>query len=151
MCCGSSEWFISDQWWTSGKDFFLRLLITTFISTSLHNWGLIFFFFCVYVCKVPVALLISQIQSDVGGSQLRFSQVVDMFHEFSHVVCCLTLVVQLLICFIPLWLSASFKRHFRIMNLQMHFICNRASFVRFSGLFVDPDLFEISANIFQNW
>ncbi|CAM8978042.1 unnamed protein product [Rhodiola kirilowii] len=70
--------------------------------------------------QVPIALLISQIQLEVEGRPglLRFSQVVNIFHEFSHVI---------------------------------HFICNRASFVRFSGLFVDHDLFEIPAQVLENW
>ncbi|CAM8982024.1 unnamed protein product [Rhodiola kirilowii] len=70
--------------------------------------------------QVPIALLISQIRLEVGGHPglLRFSQVVNIFHEFSHVI---------------------------------HFICNRASFVRFSGLFVDHDLFEIPAQVLENW
>ncbi|XVF02672.1 hypothetical protein REPUB_Repub04eG0194500 [Reevesia pubescens] len=38
--------------------------------------------------QVPVALLISQLQKDIGGipSLLRFSEVVSLFHEFGHVV-----------------------------------------------------------------
>lgn len=38
--------------------------------------------------QIPVALLISQFQKDVGGCSglLRFSQVVSLFHEFGHVV-----------------------------------------------------------------
>lgn len=38
--------------------------------------------------QIPVALLISQIQKDVVGhpSLLRFSEVVNFFHEFGHVV-----------------------------------------------------------------
>uniref|UniRef100_A0A7N0U7X9 Peptidase M3A/M3B catalytic domain-containing protein n=1 Tax=Kalanchoe fedtschenkoi TaxID=63787 RepID=A0A7N0U7X9_KALFE len=40
--------------------------------------------------QVPVALLISQIHSEVSGCPglFRFPQVVNIFHEFSHVVCC---------------------------------------------------------------
>ncbi|XP_031270064.1 probable thimet oligopeptidase [Pistacia vera] len=40
------------------------------------------------VRQIPVALLISQIQKDVVGlpSLLRFSEVVNFFHEFGHVV-----------------------------------------------------------------
>uniref|UniRef100_A0A2N9FSA7 Peptidase M3A/M3B catalytic domain-containing protein n=1 Tax=Fagus sylvatica TaxID=28930 RepID=A0A2N9FSA7_FAGSY len=48
---------------------------------------------CVCVCvflrfKVPVALLISQFEKDIGGHPglLRFSEVVNLFHEFGHVV-----------------------------------------------------------------
>ncbi|XWS69169.1 hypothetical protein CRYUN_Cryun04dG0156400 [Craigia yunnanensis] len=38
--------------------------------------------------QIPVALLISQLQKDIGGipSLLRFSEVVSLFHEFGHVV-----------------------------------------------------------------
>ncbi|KAK9277753.1 hypothetical protein L1049_007300 [Liquidambar formosana] len=38
--------------------------------------------------QIPVALLISQIQREVGGHPglLRFSEVVNLFHEFGHVV-----------------------------------------------------------------
>ncbi|XVE85241.1 hypothetical protein DITRI_Ditri17bG0075900 [Diplodiscus trichospermus] len=38
--------------------------------------------------QVPVALLISQLQKDIGGipSLLRFSEVVSLLHEFGHVV-----------------------------------------------------------------
>lgn len=38
--------------------------------------------------KIPVALLISQLQKEVGGRSglLRFSEVVNIFHEFGHVV-----------------------------------------------------------------
>ncbi|XP_052186580.1 probable thimet oligopeptidase isoform X2 [Diospyros lotus] len=40
------------------------------------------------VRKIPVALLISQLQKEVGGHTrlLRFSEVVNLFHEFGHVV-----------------------------------------------------------------
>uniref|UniRef100_A0A7N0U7R0 Peptidase M3A/M3B catalytic domain-containing protein n=1 Tax=Kalanchoe fedtschenkoi TaxID=63787 RepID=A0A7N0U7R0_KALFE len=37
------------------------------------------------------------------------------------------------------------------IHSEIHFICNRASFTRFSGLFVDPDLFEIPAQVLENW
>ncbi|KAM7487196.1 hypothetical protein LguiB_024680 [Lonicera macranthoides] len=38
--------------------------------------------------QIPVALLISQLQEEVGGRPglLRFSEVVNLFHEFGHVV-----------------------------------------------------------------
>ncbi|KAL3835648.1 hypothetical protein ACJIZ3_010384 [Penstemon smallii] len=38
--------------------------------------------------QMPVALLISQLQKDIDGNSglLRFSQVVNLFHEFGHVV-----------------------------------------------------------------
>ncbi|KAF7124820.1 hypothetical protein RHSIM_Rhsim12G0036000 [Rhododendron simsii] len=38
--------------------------------------------------KIPAALLISQLQKEVGGRTglLRFSEVVNIFHEFGHVV-----------------------------------------------------------------
>ncbi|KAF5741135.1 putative oligopeptidase [Tripterygium wilfordii] len=38
--------------------------------------------------QIPVALLISQLQKDMGGHPglLRFSEVVNFFHEFGHVV-----------------------------------------------------------------
>ncbi|KAL6969325.1 thimet oligopeptidase [Sarracenia purpurea var. burkii] len=38
--------------------------------------------------KIPVALLISQLQKEVGGHTglLRFSEVVNLFHEFGHLV-----------------------------------------------------------------
>lgn len=70
--------------------------------------------------QIAVALLISQIQKEVDGHPvlLRFSEVVNLFHEFGHVV-----------------------QH----------ICNRASFVRFSGLRVDPDFVEIPAQVLENW
>ena len=36
-----------------------------------------------------MALLISQFEKDIGGHPglLRFSEVVNLFHEFGHVVC----------------------------------------------------------------
>ncbi|XP_028121009.1 probable thimet oligopeptidase [Camellia sinensis] len=38
--------------------------------------------------KIPVALLTSQLQKEVGHTALlRFSEVVNLFHEFGHVVC----------------------------------------------------------------
>lgn len=38
---------------------------------------------------MPVVLLLSQFQKDVDGlpGLLRFSEVVNFFHEFGHVVC----------------------------------------------------------------
>ncbi|GAV80368.1 Peptidase_M3 domain-containing protein [Cephalotus follicularis] len=70
--------------------------------------------------QIPIALLISQLQKEVGchPGLLRFSEVVNLFHEFGHVV-----------------------QH----------ICNRATFARFSGLRVDPDLVEIPAQVLENW
>ncbi|XP_028082827.1 probable thimet oligopeptidase isoform X2 [Camellia sinensis] len=37
--------------------------------------------------KIPMALLASQRQKEVGRTMLRFSEVVNLFHEFGHVVC----------------------------------------------------------------
>ncbi|KAL9271473.1 putative thimet oligopeptidase, partial [Drosera capensis] len=70
--------------------------------------------------QVPVALLISSFHKEVGGQPglLRFSEVVNLFHEFGHVV---------------------------------HHLCNRSSFVRFSGLRVDPDFMEIPSQVFESW
>ncbi|XP_073132698.1 probable thimet oligopeptidase isoform X2 [Henckelia pumila] len=72
------------------------------------------------VRQIPVAVLISQLQKEVNrhSTLLRFSEVVNLFHEFGHVV---------------------------------HHICNRASFARFSGLLVDPDLVEIPSLVLENW
>ncbi|GFZ21176.1 zincin-like metalloproteases family protein [Actinidia rufa] len=44
--------------------------------------------------KLPVALLISQVQKEVGGHTglLRFSEVVNLFHEFGHVVCLIQII-----------------------------------------------------------
>lgn len=69
---------------------------------------------------MPIALLLSQMEKGVEGNPglLRFSEVVNLFHEFGHVV---------------------------------HHICNRASFVRFSGLHLDPDFVEIPAQVLENW
>ncbi|KAI8008328.1 Cytokinin riboside 5'-monophosphate phosphoribohydrolase LOG3 [Camellia lanceoleosa] len=36
--------------------------------------------------KIPVALLTSQRQKEVGHTMLRFSEVVNLFHEFGHVL-----------------------------------------------------------------
>lgn len=43
----------------------------------------------VFLSQVPLALLISQLQTDIGGipSLLRFTEVVSLLHEFGHVVC----------------------------------------------------------------
>ncbi|KAL7248443.1 hypothetical protein ACSBR2_003218 [Camellia fascicularis] len=68
--------------------------------------------------KIPVALLTSQRQKEVGHTMLRFSEVVNLFHEFGHV---------------------------------FHHICNRASFVRFLGLRLDPDFVEIPTQVLENW
>ncbi|XP_024023972.1 probable thimet oligopeptidase isoform X2 [Morus notabilis] len=70
--------------------------------------------------QIPVVLLLSQFQKDEEGQPglLRFSEVVNFFHEFGHVV-----------------------QH----------ICNRASFVRFSGLGYDPDFVEVPAQVLENW
>ncbi|PON71619.1 Peptidase M3A/M3B [Trema orientale] len=70
--------------------------------------------------QIPVALLISQFQKDVHGhpTLLRFSEVVNFFHEFGHVV---------------------------------QYVCNRASFARFSGLGYDPDFVEVPAQVLENW
>ncbi|XP_031388590.1 probable thimet oligopeptidase isoform X1 [Punica granatum] len=72
------------------------------------------------ICQMPVVMLIAQFQNDTDSHPglLRFSEVVNFFHEFGHVI-----------------------QH----------ICNRASFVRFSGLRVDPDFVEIPAQVFENW
>lgn len=39
--------------------------------------------------QIPVALLISQLPKEVDGHPglLRFSEVVNLLHEFGHVVC----------------------------------------------------------------
>ncbi|KAK2987176.1 hypothetical protein RJ640_030768 [Escallonia rubra] len=44
--------------------------------------------FCNGTRQIPVALFISQLQKEVGGHPglLRFSEVVNLFHEFGHVV-----------------------------------------------------------------
>lgn len=41
------------------------------------------------VLQIPVVLLISQLQKEVDGRPrlLRFSELVNLFHEFCHVVC----------------------------------------------------------------
>lgn len=72
------------------------------------------------VRQMPVVLLLSQFQKDVDGlpGLLRFSEVVNFFHEFGHVV---------------------------------QYICNCASFVRFSGLGYDPDFVEVPAQVLENW
>ncbi|KAG9446425.1 hypothetical protein H6P81_012553 [Aristolochia fimbriata] len=72
------------------------------------------------VRQIPVALLAANFQKDNYKALvlLNFSDVVTLFHEFSHVI---------------------------------HHICNRASFARFSGLRVEPDLVEISGQLIENW
>ncbi|KAM6555594.1 hypothetical protein CsatB_002613 [Cannabis sativa] len=70
--------------------------------------------------QIPVVLLISQFPKEVDGHPglLRFSEVVNFFHEFGHVV---------------------------------QYVCNRASFARFSGLGYDPDFVEVPAQVLENW
>ena len=65
----------------------------------LENQRLILVFFLAFLYQIPVALLISQLQKDIGSipSLLRFSEVVSLFHEFGHVVC---LILNYLLGFI---------------------------------------------------
>ncbi|CAH9108479.1 unnamed protein product [Cuscuta europaea] len=69
-------YFFLDMYWREGK--YAHTCFVALQNGSIING----------MRQIPVALLISQIDKDIGGlpGLLRFSDIVSLFHEFGHVV-----------------------------------------------------------------